>query len=240
MLIFDEITALNACDTPAAIWRYALKIARKYGFRATIYACPPPHKRPTDPDTIIRYSGLSTTEFQKFAIDGLIGQGHLTTNNSLLKAGAFRWSDIANVTKQSKAFHKLKKDANILGIDDGWVFPVFGPQARNGIASYGKPVHQALMNKKIGGQFFIFAQMAHLRLCQLTSDLYNIEKPLSKREMQIIAWAAKGKSNSEIGTILGLSAGSIDSYMRRAFEKLGVHDRTSASVKAISMDLVRT
>lgn len=240
MLTFDDIGQLDRCHSPAKLWQYVLKIARKYGFRSTIYACPPPHKKPTHPDTIIRYSGISDVEFQKFAMEGLVKQGHLTTDNSLLKVGAFRWSDIGNLTEQPRSFEDLKQDANKIAIDEGWIFPLFGPQSRNGLASYGKPKSQALMDQKTGSQFFTFAQMAHLRLCQLTPDLYKIDKPLSKREMQIIAWAAKGKSNSEIGVILGLSASSIDSYMRRAFVKLEVHDRTSASVKAISMDLVRT
>ncbi len=240
MLTFDEISQLDQCDSPSKIWKYVLEIARKHGFHSTIYACPPPHKQPTHPETIVRYSGISDVEFQKFVMEGLVKQGHLTTNNSLLKVGAFRWTDIENLTKRSQAFLDLQEDATETEIDEGWIFPLFGPQSRNGLASYGKPSSPELMDKKIGSQFFIFAQMAHLRLCALTPDLYKIDKPLSKREMQIIAWAAKGKSNSEIGTILGLTASSIDSYMRRAFAKLDVHDRTSASVKAISMDLVRT
>ncbi len=96
------------------------------------------------------------------------------------------------------------------------------------------------MKSEIGQKLQIFAQTAHLRLCQLTPDLFKIEKPLSKREMQIIAWAAVGKSNSEIATILDISESSIDSYMRRVFTKLNVHNRTSAAVKAISIDLIRT
>ncbi|WP_109356627.1 LuxR family transcriptional regulator [Sphingorhabdus sp. EL138] len=240
MLTFNEIGKLDQCDNPARLWKYVLKIARQYGFRATVYACPPPHRKPTHPDTIIRYVGLSDEQFQKFAITGLIEQGHITTENSLSKGSAFRWTEIANLTNSRQLFENLKQDANSADIDEGWIFPVFGPQSRNGLASYGKPNSKRLMDSEAGLQCHIFAQMAHLRFCQLTSDLYGIDKSLSKREMQIIAWAAKGKSNSEIGTILKLSESSIDSYMRRAFTKLGVHDRTSASVKAISMDLVRT
>lgn len=239
-MTLDEIIKINHCNSPSALWKYILTVARKYGFRTSIYVCPPPHKRPTHPKTVIRYNGISDTDFQKFAIEGLVKQGHITTQNTLLKADAFRWTEIGDLTKRAQAFENLKKDANSAHIDEGWIFPLFGPQSRNGLASYGRPRHPALMTDAIGAQFRVFAQMAHLRLCQLTPDLYGIEKSLSKREMQIIGWAAKGKSNAEIGTILGLSESSIDSYMRRAFVKLDVHDRTSASVKAISMDLVRT
>lgn len=179
-------------------------------------------------------------EFQKFVMEGVIGQGHLTTKNSLLNVRPFRWTEIGDLSSSKQSFKDLRQNANRAEIDEGWVFPVFGPQSRNGLASYGKPENPQLMDQEIGAQYHVFAQMAHLRLCQLTPDLYGIDKSLSKREMQIIGWAATGKSNTEIGVILGLSESSIDSYMRRAFAKLGVHDRTSASVKAISMDLIRT
>ncbi len=240
ILTLDEITKLDQCASPAALWKYVLEVARKYGFRSTIYACPPPHRRPTHPDTIIRYAGISDADFQKFAMEGLMKQGHITTQNSLQKVNAFRWTDIASLTNRSESFEDLKQNANSVEIEEGWIFPLFGPQSRNGLASYGGPKNQELMDDKTGAEFRIFAQMAHLKLCQLTPDLYGIDKSLSRREMQIIGWAAKGKSNSEISTILGLSESSIDSYMRRAFTKLDAHDRTSASVKAISMDLVRT
>lgn len=240
MLTFDEIGSLDRCGSPVELWKYILEVARKYGFRATVYACPPPHRKPTHPETIIRYTGISTENFQKFAMTGLIKQGHITTENSLLKGTAFRWTEIADFTDSAKAFQNLKQDANSLDVDEGWIFPLFGPQSRNGLASFGRPKYEQVMDRKAGLRFHVFAQMAHLRFCQLTPNLYGIDKSLSKREMQIIAWAATGKSNSEIGTILGLSESSIDSYMRRAFTKLDVHDRTSASVKAISMDLVRT
>lgn len=240
MITIGDITALQAIDRPSRVWAQCARIGEKLGFRSSIYACPPPHKRPTHPDTIIRYHGMTDMEFQQFAIQGLIGQGHLTSTNSLLNAKPFRWTDLAKLSKNKAEFSILKAQANQQGIDDGWIFPLYGPIGRIGLGSWGRPERPDLMDGHVGEQLHAFAQMAHVRFCQLTPGLFEIEKPLSPRETQIIAWTALGKSNSEIALILGISDNSIDSYLRRAFTKLDVHDRTSAAVKAISMDLIRT
>lgn len=231
---------LGKIAKPANLWDYVIRFGESIGFETSIYACPPPHRKPTHPETLIRFHGISDLEFQKFAVQGLVDQGHLTNANSISIGKPFQWIDIAGLTSKKSDFAELKLKANQRGIDNGWIFPLYGPKGRVGLGSFGKPKHQSLMKPDIGQKLQIFAQTAHLRLCQLTPDLFSIEKPLSKREMQIIAWAAVGKSNPEIATILDISENSIDSYMRRAFSKLDVHDRTSAAVKAISIDLIRT
>lgn len=238
-MILRKIGGLARCDTPSELWLYCLKAVKSFGFKAAIYAVPPPNKQPAHPETIIRLHGIYLREFQKFALGGLVGEGHLTTSNSLFRAAPFRWTDIGTFTTNTKNLEKLTVSANKLGLTDGWIIPVFGPQGRTGLVSYGIPNDPSLLDLELGSCLQYFAQIAHLRLCQITPFIYEINKPLSKRETQIIAWAAKGKSNSEISVILDLSESSIDSYLRRAFKKLGVHDRTSAAVKAISMDLIR-
>lgn len=235
----DYIAGLPDCDTPKSLWAYCLQVVRKIGFEAAVYAVPPPNKKPTHPDTIIRIHGMSPADFHRFALQGLIAEGHLTTANSLFKAAPFRWSDIASLTSDTQNFYDLQEKAHEVGLTDGWVIPVFGPKGRTGLASYGMPRHLDLMEERTKHALQHFAQLAHLRLCQITPYMYELNKNLSKRETQIISWVAKGKSNSEIAQILKVSEASIDSYLRRAFAKLGVHDRTSAAVKAISHDIVR-
>lgn len=235
----NPITELSNCNTPAELWAHCLRVVKAFGFKAAVYAVPPPHKRPTHPDTIVRLHGMTLAEFQKFALGGLIADGHLTTANSLFKAMPFRWTDIGTFTADSVNFDKLSNLAIETGLTDGWIIPVFGPQGRTGLVSYGIPSDESLMTKSMSHKLQDFAQLAHLRLCQLTPYMYELNKALSKRETQIVGWAAKGKSNAEISVILEISENSIDSYLRRAFAKLGVHDRTSAAVKAISMDLIR-
>lgn len=48
---------------------------------------------------------------------------------------------------------------------------------------------------------------------------------LSAREAQCVRWAAAGKTNAEIGTILSLSISTVRFHLRNAAEKLGVTTR---------------
>ena len=49
--------------------------------------------------------------------------------------------------------------------------------------------------------------------------------PLSAREVQCVRWAAAGKTNAEIGTILSLSVSTVRFHLRNAGEKLGATTR---------------
>lgn len=56
--------------------------------------------------------------------------------------------------------------------------------------------------------------------------------PLTMRESEVLAWIAKGKSNRDIGEILGLSSRTVNKHLEQIYVKLGVENRASAAVKA--------
>jgi len=51
---------------------------------------------------------------------------------------------------------------------------------------------------------------------------------LSRRESEVLIWVACGKTNSDIGEILGISRRTVDTFLSRTYEKLGVENRTAA------------
>ncbi|MEY2563488.1 MAG: hypothetical protein QOH88_1681 [Verrucomicrobiota bacterium] len=52
---------------------------------------------------------------------------------------------------------------------------------------------------------------------------------LTKRQNEVLAWVARGKTNAEIAEILSLKTGTIGKYLERIFPKLGVENRTAAA-----------
>lgn len=52
--------------------------------------------------------------------------------------------------------------------------------------------------------------------------------PLSAREREIMHWVAEGKTNAEIGAILGISPRTVQTHLEHCFEKLGVVNRAQA------------
>ncbi|MDO6964517.1 response regulator [Rhizobium alvei] len=58
---------------------------------------------------------------------------------------------------------------------------------------------------------------------------------LTGRESEVLVWIAKGKSNRDIGDILGLSARTVNKHLEQIYVKLGVENRASAAVKAANV-----
>jgi len=55
---------------------------------------------------------------------------------------------------------------------------------------------------------------------------------LTQRESEVLLWIARGKSNRDIGDILGLSPRTVNKHLEQVYTKLGVENRASAAIKA--------
>ena len=58
---------------------------------------------------------------------------------------------------------------------------------------------------------------------------------LSHREAEVLLWVACGKTNIEIGTILGLSPRTVQKHLEHIYQKLGVENRTAAAARALKV-----
>jgi len=56
---------------------------------------------------------------------------------------------------------------------------------------------------------------------------------LTRREAEVLAWVAEGKTNAGIATILALSPRTIQKHMEHVMGKLGVETRTAAARTAL-------
>jgi len=56
---------------------------------------------------------------------------------------------------------------------------------------------------------------------------------LTGREAEVLVWIARGKSNKDIGEILGVSPRTVNKHLEQIFAKLGVENRASAAVAAV-------
>lgn len=59
---------------------------------------------------------------------------------------------------------------------------------------------------------------------------------LTQRQAEVLHWVAQGKSNPEIGVILGTSALTVKKHMEAIFHALGVENRTTAARRAIEAE----
>lgn len=58
---------------------------------------------------------------------------------------------------------------------------------------------------------------------------------LTDREREVLAWLARGKTNRDIGAILGVSPRTVNKHLEHIYVKLGVETRTAAAAIALGL-----
>lgn len=70
------------------------------------------------------------------------------------------------------------------------------------------------------------------------TDVWSMQIALSKREIECLTWAARGKSSAEIAQIVATSKRNVDFHIETACRKLDVATRVQAAVKAVTGRLI--
>jgi transcriptional regulator EpsA len=63
-------------------------------------------------------------------------------------------------------------------------------------------------------------------------------RPLSAREAEIVGWLRAGKSNDEMGRLLGISALTVKNHLQRIYRTLGVSNRAHALARCMDLRLL--
>ena len=123
------------------------------------------------------------------------------------------------------------------GLARGVGVACFGPSGRSGFLGAVLPQGAPRPDEVDLQRIQTIGQSSFRHYCRLIRRVQEIP-PLSNREIEVLHWIGRGKSNSVIAQLLGISSSSVDIYTRRIFAKLDVTDRTTASVKAHSLGLL--
>ncbi|MFW2348807.1 autoinducer binding domain-containing protein [Qipengyuania sp.] len=123
------------------------------------------------------------------------------------------------------------------GVTDGFIFPTFGPRQHLAAVGISMVDHPDRIDHADIPIYHSVAQALHLRIDQLEQG--DFERPhLAPREVTILHWIARGKSNEEIALILGNKRPTIATHIKRIFAKLDVTDRASAAVQGLKYGII--
>lgn len=82
-----------------------------------------------------------------------------------------------------------------------------------------------------GGHYLLLVEEnQENRVADALADAYR----LTGREVEVLMWVAKGKTNRDIGDILDLSPRTVNKHLEHIYVKLGVETRTAAAALAIA------
>lgn len=153
-------------------------------------------------------------------------------------ADPFFWSDVPAMTELLEAEEHFVTEA-MLRLGEGLAIQVFGPMSRNGLFNVGFGTTRPTFSARDMKEMQLACQLSHLAYVKMTPDYVHGSTQMTAREREVLEWIAKGKSNSVIADILGISVHTVDTHVRRIFRKLDVNDRTTAAVKGLGAGLVQ-
>ncbi len=148
----------------------------------------------------------------------------------------FRWSDIHTIL-DDKSPQMAAYNRTIGSLGDGVIVPVFGPLFRNGYFCFHGQEGRNYSDTEILMMHSI-AQTAYLKLLDLMYRDDVEGRSLSSRELEIVNLVARGQSNQSVAQELSVSINTINTYMKRIFEKLDVSDRVSAVMRAYALGYI--
>lgn len=122
---------------------------------------------------------------------------------------------------------------------DSVALPVYGPFDFDTYATFSigrdfEPEDDRLVQRAVA-----LTEASNRRIAQLLAGQTAPDIALSEREAEVLNWIGLSKSNADIATILGLSVGTVDTYVRRIYAKLDTNDRIAAVLKGVRLGIIR-
>jgi LuxR family transcriptional regulator, quorum-sensing system regulator BjaR1 len=151
---------------------------------------------------------------------------------------AIVWRDLSARKSVSLEAREIFDDARAFGLDDGYVLPQH--YLDGGIAATILTAPQPIeSNARTRAATHILAAYFAMGVRRLAAPLTRAPSvTLSNRQRECLQWVRAGKSNWEIGEILGLSEHTIAEHIGAARRKLGVRTKTQAVIEAIARGLI--
>lgn len=161
------------------------------------------------------------------------------TTYCLSRMDTFTWAEIPQRMQMSRKQFQCLNMGIEAGLYNGICTPLWGPNQFAGIGLASKEKLDSFdgnldMITAYCNHFYIAFQRLNARKDSKAPNIY-----LTPREQEVLTWAAAGKTDAEIGTILTLSDDTVDEYFGTAFRKLNANTRVMAVSKAISYGLIR-
>ncbi|WP_104668216.1 LuxR family transcriptional regulator [Ensifer adhaerens] len=148
------------------------------------------------------------------------------------------WSEFQNTPEVSKFFGEAME----FGVSPiGLTIPIRDPENRRALFSVNADINARewpAFKKSFQADLTYLSFLFHKHLVARRADLAPVKAQLSRRERQVLSWAALGKTTWETACILKLSQRTVEFYLRNCCAQLGVANKTQAVAVALCHGLV--
>jgi DNA-binding CsgD family transcriptional regulator len=147
----------------------------------------------------------------------------------------FTWVELLRDRKQTKEQIKFHDRVRELGVIDGYAVPIHLPGGDLGLCV--SVATHIIDDTEERLALHMASLYAHDR-CRALGGLIeasSAKTPLSPRELECLKWVLDGKSDTDIGGILGISHNTVHFHVERVKKKLGVRTRTQAAAMVMTL-----
>ena len=152
----------------------------------------------------------------------------------------FPWSELSMLIALTPQDREVLALGAARGIGDGFTVPANVPGESNGSCSFANPDRVAMDGERIALAQLLgsFAFEAARKLWRMRCPVPQPILPLTDRQRDCLVWAARGKTNWEIGRILGVEQETVRAHLDNARERLDATNRTSLVVVALYAGII--
>lgn len=149
----------------------------------------------------------------------------------------FKWEDIPDYIEVTSEHREITADGRRAGLDQGYTVPAHVPGEANGSCNFAMRTGRTLPEKNLllaqmVGAFAFQAARSMVRKARRPSMPVEL-KALSNRQLECLALVARGKTDWEIGRILGIGQETVKHHVRMARDHYGVSTRIQAAFRAV-------
>ncbi|NVE95766.1 helix-turn-helix transcriptional regulator [Altererythrobacter lutimaris] len=232
----EHMATIDSLGDLTSVLEFVRDICLAHGVLRMSYHFSPIFEEPTSIRTVVYAHGFSP-EWLALYEEADFRAHDPIPSRTFAHGGFLTWMDAMEAepnTPEQEAYLQAMKKA---GLQHGFGVPLYGARGREAYASFdfGEPLDD--VDPERIGLVRALAQGAHQRLCNLI-DQERAVPELSQREAEVLTWVARGKSNTDIGTILDLSPETVRTYRKRVYEKLEVFDQIGAIIRALRLGLI--
>ncbi|PTE06663.1 helix-turn-helix transcriptional regulator [Mesorhizobium helmanticense] len=150
----------------------------------------------------------------------------------------FFWTEIPEALSSTKGSRAVQAEAKDFGIRSGFAIPMLSLNHGRSIMSFASPADRCDISAREKKRLVTMAMYAGQSL--LAMDESAPRTPiLTRREKEMLHWAALGKTAWETSEILGLAERTVEWYLQSARKKFGVAKTIQAIVEAVRRGIIQ-
>jgi DNA-binding CsgD family transcriptional regulator len=229
------IEIINSSKTPEEAFEKFCSIMKEHGYDRVAYSLVTDHPSLGLP----RQHGLATSypdDWMKYYKENNYMEIDPVTLRVLASRKPFFWSDVTANPDLSAPSLQLMNEAQEAGVSDGIGFSLTGsPGELVGVGLARTAPARGKDYRFLAGAYLLSVYF-HETYRDMLSKPLKVE--LTVREREILYWAAEGKTNDEMSTILNISTNTVRFHWKNIFRKLEVYGRMYAVTKAVRLQLI--